>query len=252
MLIENYDESMKFIKALNDPYKDKLLDSEIETHETITTLRNLRDLCDDEAAYYHWNNMSDKEQIKFLVDFVSNHYFYLFNRSDESFNIHRIDTIKSKVANFETKKIIQLLYKYNQIEDKKIEKINLKNFVFDLLDIINDRFLFEDEVFEKMSDMLAGTELLYYDMPRNKFENLKKSNLQSKEKIISKSTDVNEIIEELQYYIYCTYYHFIKKVIFEQLVENLPKKLKIYSRKGYGEINKQLNPFWKMINEDNL
>lgn len=236
-------DNLKFIEQLEDPYRDGFVNCPkemVETHKTITTLKNLRDVVYDEAALKFWNDMSDGEQIKFLVDFVSNHYFYLFNRADESFKIHRIDTIKSKVANFETKKVIGLLTRYDQ-----------NDFLFELLDLIYERFLFDDEVFKKMENILADSELLYYDMPRNRFEDLKKDGLQSKKDIISKATNMNEIIEELQFYIYCTYFRFVKKVNFEDLEKYLPEKLKIYSPLGHGELNKKLNKLWKIINEDN-
>lgn len=236
------DENIKFVRSLEDPYKNKILDSTmLKLHETITLLKNLNDLCDNESAYLCWNSMSDKDQIEFLINFVANHYFYLFNRSDESFSINKIDTIKSKVANFETKKMIKLLIKYD-----------INNFIFELLDLINDRFLFEDEIFERMGYILADSELLYYDMPRNRFEDLKKDSLPSKEKIISKATDINQMIEELQFYIYCTYFRFAKKVNFEELEENLPQNLKIYSPRGYGELGRKLNKLWKSIDEDNI
>lgn len=223
---------LEISQNLCDGEKERLL----KTHNTIMTLNALSDHCEDEDLIDFWENMSDKEQIEFLSNFIDHQYFYIYDRIEESYSVKKIDAIKQKAADRETKKIIKLLI------EKKDEKL-----IFEILNLIKERFFDKDEFFEKLDSILANTELLYYNMPRNRFENLKKDNLPPKEEIISKATDKIEIIEELQFFLYCTFFRYAKKVNFEDLETHLPKKIKIYSVSGHGEINKKLNKLWDSI-----
>lgn len=222
----------KISQNLNANEKEKLL----KTHNILITLNNLSDHCEDEDLISFWENMSDDEQIEFLSNFIDYQYFYIFDRIEETYSLKKIDTIKQKAADHETKKIIKVL----------IEK-NEKNLIFKIIDVIKERFFDKDEFFEKLDNILVNTELLYYDMPKNRFENLKKDNLPSKNKFISRAVDETEVIEELQFYLYCTFFRHVKKNKFEDLEDHLPENLKIYSARGHGEINKQLNRLWKSL-----
>lgn len=251
---EYYENNIKEAYGLPDPYIDNFKEEkDKKLHKTIKVMKDLFDCYDEESANYYWSIMSNKNQIEFLVNFVSNHYFYLFNRADESHSIYKINALKSRLTNIEAKKIINLLCQYKQKNSRNIQNDkpkNLDNFVVDLMEIISERFIFDDDINEKISNILEGTELLYYAMSIDKYKIIKED-FNSENLVISKASRINEIIEEISYYIYSTYYHNIQKIPFERLHEYIPKDLLIYGPKDHNHNREKLNDLWGRLKIEN-
>lgn len=251
---EYYEDNIREAHSLPDSYIDNFKkEKDIKLHKTIKILKDLFDCYDEESAMHYWNIMGNKNQIEFLINLVSNHYFYLFNRADESHSIYEIDALKSKIINIEAKKIINLLCQYKQKKSRNIQNDKLKNldnFVVDLMEIITARFIFDDDINEKISNILEDTELIYYAMSIDKYKIIKED-LNSENLVISKASGINEIIEEISYYLYSTYYYNIQKIPFEKLHEYIPRDLLIYGSKDHNYNREKLNDLWGNLKIEN-
>lgn len=243
--IEEFEDDIKETHSIEIQYKCPSSNTnEQEFHKRIHFLRELPDYTKEESLKHYWKILGETNQINFLINLVSYHYFYHYDTTEELFSVEKIDVTQCNFPHKEAQKIVSLLCKYTRQRRLMKEGVEFENFIFELIEIILDRFVMDKEIYIK-SKLPKNGVILYSNMSQKEYSAILNNLKEDNEIIIGRYSDSNKIIEEFKFYIYCTYYYHIKKTPFKDLPYAVPNNGIVND----DENRKKLNRVWKSIQE---